>query len=68
MDDLGTDLVVTTYGQPLGEAPSLLFLYGLTDSGRAWPEAVARSTASGVSSRSSSTPSSTTGCDATEAG
>lgn len=40
MDDLGTDLVVTTYGRPLGEAPTLLFLHGLTDSGQAWPEAV----------------------------
>ena len=40
MHDLRTDLVVTRYGQPLGEAPALLFLHGLTDSGRAWPEAV----------------------------
>jgi pimeloyl-ACP methyl ester carboxylesterase len=36
-----TDLVVTTYGRPVGAAPTQLFLHGLTDSGRAWPEAVA---------------------------
>lgn len=40
MDDLRTDLVVTRYGQPAGAAPTMLFLHGLTDSGRAWPEAV----------------------------
>lgn len=40
MDDLRTDLAVTRYGQPADAAPMLLFLHGLTDSGRAWPEAV----------------------------
>jgi pimeloyl-ACP methyl ester carboxylesterase len=38
--DLATDLVVHVHGRPLGEAPTLLFLHGLTDSGRGWPEAV----------------------------
>ena len=41
VDDLRTDLVVTRHGQPAGAAPTLLFLHGLTDSGQAWPEAVA---------------------------
>jgi len=41
VDELHTDLVVTRYGRPAGTAPTLLFLHGLTDSGRAWPEAVA---------------------------
>jgi pimeloyl-ACP methyl ester carboxylesterase len=39
--DLLTDLVVTRYGLPVGSAPTLLCLHGLTDSGQAWPEAVA---------------------------
>ncbi len=37
---LDTDLVVHHHGRPLGYAPTLLFLHGLTDSGRGWPEAV----------------------------
>jgi len=41
VNDLRTDLVVTQYGRPLGAAPTLLLLHGLTDSGHAWPEAVA---------------------------
>lgn len=38
---LATDLAVHLYGRPLGQAPALLFLHGLTDSGAGWPEAVA---------------------------
>lgn len=38
--DLRTDLVVRHHGKPPGEAPTLLFLHGLTDSGAGWPEAV----------------------------
>ncbi len=40
MPHLDTDLVVHQHGRALGEAPTLLFLHGLTDSGRGWPEAV----------------------------
>jgi pimeloyl-ACP methyl ester carboxylesterase len=39
--DLRTDLVTDWHGRPAGEAPTLVFLHGLTDSGQAWPEAVA---------------------------
>ena len=41
MSDLQTDLAVHHHGRPLGSAPTLLFLHGLTDSGSGWPEAVA---------------------------
>ncbi len=37
---LRTDLTVHHHGPPLGEAPLLVFLHGLTDSGTGWPEAV----------------------------
>ena len=37
---LVTDLTVYTHGRPLGEAPTLLLLHGLTDSGSGWTEAV----------------------------
>lgn len=37
---LATDLAVYSAGLPAGEAPTMLHLHGLTDSGRAWPEAV----------------------------
>lgn len=40
MTALDTDLVVHSYGRPLGEAPILLLLHGLTDSGAGWTEAV----------------------------
>jgi pimeloyl-ACP methyl ester carboxylesterase len=38
--DLVTDLVVHRWGRAPGEAPTMVFLHGLTDSGRGWPEAV----------------------------
>ncbi len=41
MQELDTDLVVHWHGRPTNEAPTLLFLHGLTDSGAGWPEAVA---------------------------
>jgi pimeloyl-ACP methyl ester carboxylesterase len=37
---LSTDLHVHVHGRPLGEAPTMLWLHGLTDSGAGWPEAV----------------------------
>lgn len=37
---LDTDLRLHFSGQPLGHAPTLLLLHGLTDSGAAWTEAV----------------------------
>ena len=37
---LTTDLTVFLHGRPLGAAPVLLLLHGLTDSGAAWTEAV----------------------------
>jgi pimeloyl-ACP methyl ester carboxylesterase len=40
--NLQTDLVVHLHGRPPGEAPALLVLHGLTDSGRGWAEAVRR--------------------------
>ncbi len=40
MTDLDTDLVVHRHGLRAVEAPTLLFLHGLTDSGEGWPEAV----------------------------
>jgi pimeloyl-ACP methyl ester carboxylesterase len=39
--DLKTDLVVHHYGRAWNEAPTLLFLHGLTDCGACWPGAVA---------------------------
>jgi pimeloyl-ACP methyl ester carboxylesterase len=38
--DLDTDLVVRRHGRPHNEAPTLVFLHGLTDSGSGWPGAV----------------------------
>jgi|tagenome__1003787_1003787.scaffolds.fasta_scaffold20960454_4 pimeloyl-ACP methyl ester carboxylesterase len=38
--NLLTDLNVHVHGRPLGEAPTMLWLHGLTDSGSGWPEAV----------------------------
>ena len=35
-----TDLTLVAHGRPLGEAPVLLLLHGLTDSGAGWTEAV----------------------------
>ena len=35
-----TDLVVRRHGRPHNEAPTLVFLHGLTDSGSGWPGAV----------------------------
>lgn len=40
MTDLHTDLAVYWHGRPAGEAPTLVFLHGLTDSGEGWPQAV----------------------------
>lgn len=40
MDEVRTDLAVRRHGRPRGEAPTLLFLHGLTDSGSGWPGAV----------------------------
>src|SRR5215213_3773632 len=37
---LDTDLTLYTHGRPRGEAPTLLLLHGLTDSGAGWTEAV----------------------------
>ena len=37
---LDTDLTLHTSGRPVGEAPTLLLLHGLTDSGACWTEAV----------------------------
>ena len=37
---LRTDLSLHRHGRPLGEAPSLLLLHGLTDSGAGWTDAV----------------------------
>lgn len=37
--DLSTDLHVRRTGRPAGEAPTLAFLHGLTDSGSGWPGA-----------------------------
>ncbi len=34
-----TDLSVHVHGRPLGSAPTMVFLHGLTDSGLGWPEA-----------------------------
>ena len=42
MTELTTDLVLHTYGRPLGEAPLLFCLHGLTDSGSGWTEAYRR--------------------------
>lgn len=41
MDEVRTDLSVRHHGRPRNEAPTLLFLHGLTDSGSGWPGAVA---------------------------
>jgi pimeloyl-ACP methyl ester carboxylesterase len=38
--DLDTDLVVRQHGRSPSQAPSLVFLHGLTDSGSGWPGAV----------------------------
>lgn len=38
---LTTDLAVRRHGRPPNEAPTLVFLHGLTDSGEGWPGAVA---------------------------
>lgn len=38
---LDTDLVVSHHGRPHNEAPTMVFLHGLTDSGSGWPGAVA---------------------------
>jgi pimeloyl-ACP methyl ester carboxylesterase len=38
-NDLSTDLHVRRSGRPAGEAPVMLFLHGLTDSGSGWPGA-----------------------------
>lgn len=38
--ELATDLVVRHHGRPHNEAPTLVFLHGLTDSGSGWPGAV----------------------------
>jgi pimeloyl-ACP methyl ester carboxylesterase len=38
---LVTDLAYRWYGRPRNEAPTMVFLHGLTDSGEGWPEAVA---------------------------
>ena len=37
--DLKTDLAVRRLGQPAGQAPTMLWLHGLTDSGAGWPGA-----------------------------
>lgn len=37
--DLRTDLAVRRIGQPPGQAPAMLWLHGLTDSGSGWPGA-----------------------------
>jgi pimeloyl-ACP methyl ester carboxylesterase len=37
---LSTDLALYLHGRPSGEAPALLLLHGLTDSGTGWAEAV----------------------------
>lgn len=37
---LRTDLTLHVHGRPLGGAPTLLLLHGLTDSGAAWADAV----------------------------
>lgn len=37
--DLDTDLTVRRAGRPAGEAPTMVFLHGLTDSGSGWPSA-----------------------------
>lgn len=39
--ELTTDLAVRRHGRPHDEAPTLVFLHGLTDSGEGWPGAVA---------------------------
>ena len=39
--EIDTDLVVRLHGRPRHEAPTLVFLHGLTDSGSGWPGAVA---------------------------
>lgn len=41
MGEIKTDLVVRRHGRPHNEAPTLVFLHGLTDSGSGWPGAVA---------------------------
>lgn len=40
--EIQTDLTVRRAGQPAGQAPTMLFLHGLTDSGSGWPSAEAR--------------------------
>ncbi len=40
MSPLETDLAVYRHGRPAEDAPTLLLLHGLTDSGEGWPEAV----------------------------
>ena len=37
---LDTDLALHSHGRPLGEAPTLVLLHGLTDSGSGWADAV----------------------------
>jgi pimeloyl-ACP methyl ester carboxylesterase len=39
--ELRTDLAVRRHGRPPNEAPTLVFLHGLTDSGAGWPGAIA---------------------------
>lgn len=38
--ELRTDLTVHRFGRPRHEAPTLVFVHGLTDSGEGWPSAV----------------------------
>jgi pimeloyl-ACP methyl ester carboxylesterase len=40
-EELSTDLTVHHFGRPRHEAPTLVFVHGLTDSGEGWPGAVA---------------------------
>lgn len=40
VSDVQTDLVVHRYGRTRGDAPTLMLLHGLTDSGEGWPDAV----------------------------
>ncbi|MDX6325668.1 MAG: hypothetical protein QOK15_2022 [Nocardioidaceae bacterium] len=42
MVELNSDLVVARHGRPLGSAPTLLLLHGLTDSADGWADAVGR--------------------------
>ncbi len=40
-EELRTDLTVHRFGRPHNEAPTLVFVHGLTDSGEGWPGAAA---------------------------